>query len=71
MTENQRALAKGALLVTVLKKRSHLTKAYLALAAAAIYGIRAARAENVNLDSALEALDNERSRPVVVMEPTE
>ncbi len=68
MTQNQKAMAKGLIAGATLKKQSNITKAYLALAAAALYGIRAAREANHNLDEAVEKLQEERKRPVIVVD---
>lgn len=68
MTQNQIALAKGVIIGAVIKKKSNMAKAYLALAAAAVYGIRAARDANEMADSAVATLKEERRRPVIVVE---
>jgi len=68
MTENQINIAKGIFVGTVIKRRSNMAKAYLALAAAAVYGIRAAREANEMADSAVANLKEERQRPVIVVE---
>ncbi len=69
MNKTQTTVAKGFLLGTMVKKSNHLTKAYLYLAAASFYGIRAAREANARADDALESLDTERQRPVLVVNP--
>jgi len=68
MTENQIYLAKAVAIGAMLKKKSNLTKAYLALGAAAVYGIRAAREANDAADATVAALKEERRRPVIVVE---
>lgn len=65
MNDAQRAMAKGIIAGVTLRKRSNLTKAYIALTFAAMYGIRAAREANRDLDQAVYDLKEERARPVV------
>lgn len=69
MNKNQKIMAKGFLFGMWVKNHNHLVKAYLCLVASGVYGIRAAREANTLADAALEKLDTERMRPVVVIDP--
>lgn len=69
MSPNPNVVAKVILFGIWAKNHNHLTKAYLCLTAASIYGIRAAREFNTQADAALDKLDEERQRPVLVVEP--
>ncbi len=69
MNENEKIVAKGLVFAMAAKRYNHLTKAYLCLAGAGVYGIRAAREANVRADEALEKLDTEHQRPVIVVDP--
>jgi hypothetical protein len=71
MSDTQKTLAKGIIVGTVVKRQPNMIKAYVALAAAAVYGIRAAREARTDLNEVVEKLDFERKRPVVVVEPIE
>lgn len=69
MTKTQKTVAKGILLGMWVREHNHLTKAYLCLMAASIYGICAAREANDRADETLEKLDVEYQRPVILVEP--
>jgi hypothetical protein len=65
MNKNQKTVAKVVLFGMWVRKHDRLTKAYLCLIAASVYGILAAREANAKADDAFEDLDTERQRPVL------
>jgi len=69
MNPNQKTVAKVVLFGIWAKNHNDLTKAYMCLTAASIYATRAAREYSAKADEALDKLDTERQRPVLVVEP--
>ena len=68
MHKNEARVAKWCLFGVLIKQYPNLAKAYLCLAAGGFYGIRAAREANNLANAAFEKLNEERKRPVVVVE---
>lgn len=65
MNPNEKRIAKAALVVTVIKYHSNAFKAYLALAAAGVYSVRAIREYRDELNVVTNDLEKELARPVV------
>ncbi len=68
MNRNEIIAAEGFLFGIFLKKHSNMTKAYVFLFAASFYSICAAREANNMSRAAFEKLNEERQRPVIVVE---
>ncbi len=70
MNPTQKTLAKGFIFGIWLKKNNHLAKAYICLAAASLYGIRAAHEANKRAEYTFEKFNTEEQSPMLeLVEP--